>query len=486
MKVDLIMYARLEILKERRKVVVKRFLLIPLALLLAISLVAIGCPAEEEPPPPPPTDGEEPPPPPPPEIPSEILVGDTVSYTGPYAPFGFGAWGAETAVEDINKLGGVYVEEYGTRIPVRWITVDTGSDPLKVAALTEDLILRDKVNFLGMHLEVTTMRQGTAVMADKYGVPAVYGIGPLEPWLAMKEGAGAEWNYSWIWGFAMATPTAPGDFREGNDGYLFIPTSFAGLATFAEQTNKKMACFALGDPDGVGWYETYTAIAADQGYDCYRTDEQFGIYPMGTTDFSPLIEEWKDAGCEILWGNCPGPDYGIVLKQCKTLGFEPKLVFATRAAAYYRDITAWGGDLAEGVICELWFVRNPQTLGDRGIGDRTFESLGEDFYEASGEPLEMSGIAWEYMGAQMLFNAIEKAGTLDPDEVVEALRATDFMCMGGGRVMFETGTQFHRWPVSLGQWQKTDTPWVWEPHVVFSLNDVLVPTHELIFPKPWD
>jgi hypothetical protein len=119
MKVDLIMYTRLEILKERRKVVVKRFLLIPLALLLAISLVAIGCPAEEEPPPPPPTDGEEPPPPPPTEIPDEIRIGDTVSFTGKYAAFGQGRFGAEAAVEDINKLGGVYVEEYGTKIPLR-------------------------------------------------------------------------------------------------------------------------------------------------------------------------------------------------------------------------------------------------------------------------------------------------------------------------------------------------------------------------------
>jgi branched-chain amino acid transport system substrate-binding protein len=409
-----------------------------------------------------------------------------VSYTGPYAPFGFGAWGVEAAVDDINKLGGVYVEEYGTRIPVRWITLDSESDMLKVAPLTEDLILRDKVHFLGMHLEAAPMRQGAAMMAEKYKVPAVFGVGPLEPWLAMKEGAGAEWNYSWTFGFAMATPTALGDFREGNLGYLFVPTAFAGLAAFAEQTNKKMACFAIDDSAGVSWYQTYTGIAADKGYDCYRIDEQFGIYPHGTTDFSSLIQEWKDYGCEILWGNCPGPDYGIILKQCKTLGFEPKLVFGTRAAAYYRDITAWAGDLAEGVVCELWFVRNPQTLDDRGIGDRTFESLGEDFYEASGEPLEMSGIAWEYMGAQILFNAIERAGTLDADAVIEALRATDFMSMGGGRVMFEEGRQFHRWPVSLGQWQKTDTSWVWEPHVVFSLNDVLVPTHELIFPKSWD
>jgi len=57
----------------------KKILLIPLAFLLAISLVAIGCPAEEEPPPPlPPTDGEEPPP--------SAPVKDTLIIGVPYLP----------------------------------------------------------------------------------------------------------------------------------------------------------------------------------------------------------------------------------------------------------------------------------------------------------------------------------------------------------------------------------------------------------------
>ena len=51
--------------------------------------------------------------------------------------------------------------------------MDVASDPLKVAPLTEDLILRKKVHFLGPHLEVPTMRQGTAVMADEYKIPAL-------------------------------------------------------------------------------------------------------------------------------------------------------------------------------------------------------------------------------------------------------------------------------------------------------------------------
>ena len=90
------------------------------------------------------------------------------------------------------------------------------------------------------------------------------------------------------------------------------------------------------------------------------------------------------------------------------------------------------------------------------------------------------------IGTQILFDAIERAGRLDSDAVCKALSETDFMSMGGGHVKFEKGTQFHRWPVSFGMWAKTDKPWIWEPATVFSYNDVLVPTVDLTFPKPWD
>jgi len=95
------------------------------------------------------------------------------------------------------------------------------------------------------------------------------------------------------------------------------------------------------------------------------------------------------------------------------------------------------------------------------------------------------GIGWDYAVAQTLFDAIERAGTLDADAVCAALAETDLMTMWG-RVVFEAGTQFQRVPCQFGQWQKTDNPWVWEAPTVFSYNDFMPATAELIFPKPWE
>jgi ABC-type branched-subunit amino acid transport system substrate-binding protein len=444
-------------------VAVKRFVPILLSMALAGALIFGGCAKPASP-----------------EIPKEIRIGDVVSYTGMYATFGINKFGVEAAFEDMNNEGGIYVKEYGTKIPVRWITRDCESDVNKVAPLTEDLILSEKIQFIGPGFEVPTMRQGTATIADKYKIPAVIGIGPFESWMGMKESAGATWKYTFGAGFAIATPPEPGDWRYGNDGYLMWPTMMGVLDANAGQTNKKVAAFALDDADGRAWYMAFTGAAKEAGYDCYGADEQFGIFPGDTTDFSPLIKEWMKAGCEIMWGNCPGPHYGMLWKQCHTLGFEPKFVSATRAGGYYNDVKGWGGDLPNGVgMEEFW---NPQVKGV-GIGDTTPESLFQRFNEKTGQPLAQ-GIGYEYGEAQMLFAAIEKAGTLDPDAVCKALSELDMMTMNG-RASFEKGTQFWRWPVAWGQWQKTDNPWVWEAPTVFSLNDFLVPTANYIFPMPY-
>ena len=414
------------------------------------------------------------------DAPKEIRIGDVVSYTGPYATFGINSFGTEAAVEDINKQGGIFVKEYGKKLPVKWITVDVASDPLKVAPLTEDLILREKVQFLGMHLEIPTMRQGTAVMAEKYKIPAVFGVGPFESWQEMKKSAKAKWRHSWAVGFAIATPTDKGDWREGNNGYLMWPTMMGVLDQYGKQTNKKIAAFALDDADGRAWYMVFTGAAKEKGYDCYKADKQFGIYPGGSNDFTPLIKEWKAAGCEIIWGNCPGPDYGILWKQCQVLGFKPKMVSATRAGGYYNDVKGWGGDLPNGVgMEEFW---NPQVKGV-GIGGTTPQALFERFHKKTGQPLAQ-GIGYEYATAQVLFGAIEKAGTLKADAILKVLASLDMNTMNG-RATFEKSTQFWRWPVAWGQWQKTDKPWIWESPTCFSYNDIMPATAKYIFPMPY-
>ncbi len=418
-----------------------------------------------------------------PVAPEYILIGDTVSYTGPYAVFGgVASWGTEAAVEDINAQGGIYVEEYGKKIPVKWITVDCESDPLKVAPLLENLILNEGIHFIGGHFEVPAMSQGRAMMAQKYGIPAVFGIGPYEPWVGMREAAAEPWTYTWAFGFSIGTPIPEGDFRANDPGYLMMPTWFGALDTFAAETNKKAAIFAFDDTDGRGWYLGFAGAAAGEGYDCYRAEDEFGIYPPGTNDFTSLIQEWKSAGCEILWGNCPAPDMGLMLKQCQSQGFEPTVVFATRGAMFYQEILAWGGELPNGVGMEVYW--SPDLQNAEGIAGLTPQELVERWYEYSDNEPVPQGIGWDYAVAQTLFDAIERAGTLDPDAVCQALAETDLITMWG-RVVFLPDTQFQLIPCQFGQWQKTDNPWVWESPTVFSFNDFLPATAELIFPKPW-
>jgi branched-chain amino acid transport system substrate-binding protein len=419
------------------------------------------------------------------EVPDSILIGDVVSYTGIYSAFGgLSSFGAKAAVEDINKEGGIYVEDYGTKIPVEWVTVDCQSDPLKVSTLTEDLILRQNVDFLGGGCEVPPLREATAIMADKYKIPAVFGANPFELWQAMKASSDSNWDYSWVLGIRLGAPFPEGDVRAADpNGYLVMPTYLAAQEAYADQTNRKVAVFAMDDADGRPWYLAFTEMSNAAGYDCYGSDQQFGIYPPGTTDFTSLIQEWKNAGCEILWGSAPAPDIGTILKQCKAQGFEPKIVFAVRGAMFYQEIASWGGDLPLGVCSEVYW--SPTMVNTKGIGDTTPQSLTDRWYEYSGNEPVPQGIGWGYAIMQTLFDGIERAGTLDHEAVNEAMASTDLLTLWG-RVVFVEPEHHTSAPVAFSQWQKTDSPSVWDNPVIYSQSDSFPVAGQIIFPKPWD
>ena len=66
------------------------------------------------------------------KAPKEIRLGCVLSATGMFAGFGQGTmFGAKAAVEDLNKLGGVFVKEYGKKIPVKLIIADRESDVIR-------------------------------------------------------------------------------------------------------------------------------------------------------------------------------------------------------------------------------------------------------------------------------------------------------------------------------------------------------------------
>jgi ABC-type branched-subunit amino acid transport system substrate-binding protein len=448
---------------NKEEKVKKKLLLVPLALLLAISLVAIGCPGG-------------------PAAPAEILVGVPAPSTGMYAGFGQGGvFGMQAAVDDINAQGGVYVEEYDKKLPLKLVVVNTESDPIKAGTLAESLIVSDKVHFLAYGDEPPPMNATISNVADRYKVPYVCTTGPMEPWMAMRQEVEGNWEYTWATGlFALGAPPPEGDFRAG-PGYTIGDTWQAMLDLYGGQTNKKAALFASDDPDGVGWYAAYPGILESLGYDVCGADKQLGLVPMETTDFSSIINEWKDYGCEILWGNAPAPFFGALWKQCSALGFEPKMISVGRAPLFYEDVTAWGGDLPLGIGCEVWW--DPSFGDSPGIGGTTPQSLAQRWTDETGKPLNRN-IGPGYSIIQVLIDAVERAGSLDGEKVNAALAETDLMTVRH-RIKFEGDTHFSRGPLVYGQWQKTDQPWVWECPVVFSKHNFIVATADPLFPIPY-
>ena len=440
----------------------KKLLLMPLAIILVSGLVFSGCA-------------------PAPKAPEAIKIGHAACLTGMYAGFGTGGlFGLEAAVEDINKLGGVYVEEYGAKLPVELIVADCESDPIKAGTLAEEMCTRDKVHFLTAPIRPPPVNSPLATVAERYKVPYVGGTGPMEPWLGMRMEVTPPWEYSWMSGFRIATPAPPEDFRSV-PGYTIMDIGLAILDEFGEDTNKIVGVFASDDSDGIGWYTHFPPALEGAGYNVIGEEKKLGLFPMATTDFTPIIEEWKANDVEIVWGNCPAPPFATMWRQCQALEFEPKMMYAARAALFWIDVDAFGGDLPWGVGCESWW--DPSYKGCPGIGGTTPESLTERWIEHSKQPLNPN-IGWGYFAIQVIIDAIERAGTLDGAAINQALAETDLMTICH-RVKFDEN-QFSAQPIFYFQWEKTDKPWVWDYIIVVSQHDFIPITGEPIWPMPYE
>jgi branched-chain amino acid transport system substrate-binding protein len=464
----------------------RRLFTLVLSVAVIASLVIVGCaePAPAPSPGPAPAPSPAPSPAPAPSGPKEILVGCVSPVTGMYAGMADGGVpGMEFAIEDINALGGVYVKEYDRRIPLKLIVVDSESDPNKAGTLAEALGLEDKVHFFSNHNEPPQMCAPIATAAARLGIPYLGNVAVLEPWLEMRSAISPAWTNTWAMGFAIGTPAAPSTIWD-KPGYTVIDNWKVEIEQFGDQTSKKAGMLCSDDPEASSWYTLFPQLLAGMGVEVVGVDKKLGLFPTGTMDFTSIIEEWKRNDVEILWGNCPAPDFGAFLKQARALGFEPKIVSNDRAGLYYTDVIAWGGGLAHGLGLNAYW--SPESKVYEAIGDTTPMSLYERWQEKKKLPLNIA-MPLGYQAIQVLADSIERAGTLDGDAVLEAIAETDMMTIHG-RIKFDQETQFARFATAFGQWQEPDKAgkYEYEFRTVFSYHDFMPVTGEFIFPIPYD
>lgn len=430
----------------------RKLLMVMVSFSLVLALAAMpfmaAC-APEEPTPPPPEPEEEAPP----ALPEKdsIVIGAARPLSGPWAAIGDSAFGPimEMWQAEVNAEGGIYVAEYGKKLPVEFIIYDDKSDLGTMVRLTEKLILEDKVDILFPACG-SSMIQAQASIANKYGM--VY--------LTAEGGA-----------------TTMKDMLPGLP-YVFVCLSFSDwyqlpvLADMLAAAGAETAYMVnMADVYGIEYGGISTMEFNRVGIEIVGNV----TIPLFPDDFEPIIKLAKDADPDVfcVWGYP-----WIVLPataESMAQGFNPKC-WIGGPGANFEFYSAQFGPAIEGV--STFAVANRATSPEFAeLFDNLAAIVGEENLDWWGHPLYSPLV-------QIWQEAIEETGTLDQDVIREYIATTTFDTIlgptwftmfgpGGGMLAYECH------PGEIGQWQSGICEIVgggdWPATVL---------TSEFIYPKP--
>ena len=367
-----------------------------------------------------------------------ITIGASIPLSGPLAGFGsFQKWGYTHAVQLVNSEGGITVD--GAKKKVKLILLDDKTDPNQTAANTSTLITKDKVDALLGSCTPALVNAG-GIIADRSQVPLVTGCDPLEAFKSVKK-----WNY--VWDIFFDEPD-------------LASAPFKTLATLHSKTNKKVAIIADNGPDGrVVGGQVWPALAKAFGY----TVVSKASFPVLSTQFGSLIESAKSKGADVLLVDAVTPPAVALTKQLASANYHPKVLVIEKGAEPVQYAQAVG-KLADGVI-----------VG--GYWDPSFPFPGakqlKTLFESQTHQTWSQHIADSTAAAQVLLDAIAKAGTTDKGKVNAAIAKTN-KTYAVGPVKFDAN-HTSKLPIVEDQWQGGKTVVVWPPKNT---------TGKFLFPRP--
>jgi branched-chain amino acid transport system substrate-binding protein len=349
----------------------------------------------------------------------KIVLGQAVSLSGPYT---IGAAVTQLAptdmwVQEVNDAGGLYVEEYGKKLPLEVIRYDDKGDTGTLVRLEEKLILEDKVDHvLGPYS--TAMWFAVAPVVNEYHYPVV-------------------------------APTV--DSLQLRDMWEEIPYEFvilnqpkekaAAMVDLAKELGiKTMVTAHLQDLHGIEFSSGVVPELAGSGVQVLLYES----FPLGSTDVSQILKKMKDANPDGAFFFCYPDDVFLITAQSIEIGFNPKLFYCTIGVAFspYREM--FGANVVEGMMgAGAWNPKVPYA-GAKEFWDRMTAFVGPantDWY----------GNAFCYAANQVLQQAIENTGTLDREKIREEMATATFPTVLGP-VQFVK--QFNiQSPGEVGQWQ---------------------------------
>lgn len=343
-----------------------------------------------------------------------ILIGCPVSMGVYYGPDCKNA--QMLAIKEINAAGGVNVG--GQKRPFQLIVADDramepGVPVTESLLAIERLITKDKVDFLVGGPVRSEASFAARAMITNYKKPMILTTGSYSP----GYGDGEKYPYC---------------FRvQGHVGWE-IPNVHIGLLKHIR--------------DKFGFDKVYIMVqdvkharAAGDIVESLAGKEGFGIlgkqvYPTGSTDYSIGLLDAKKKGAQILFIWMDMPELTILAKQYYDLKV-PALPIGYMGPTEH--LQWWDSTQKKGE----YFVDDLLNAGNAPSNTTplTMKFVGAFEKEYGHEP-DAYGISTSYSAVYILKDAIERAGTLDADAVVAALKKTDMVSVYG-RLRFDKNNE---------------------------------------------
>jgi len=383
-----------------------------------------------------------------------ILIGHPMASTGPLAPFGeTAAFAEELCSAEINKAGGIFVEEAGKKLPIKMLPMDSESNPTKAAEIATKLILQDKVDIITVASTPDTTNPVAAV-CERYGVPVVCGV-PYESW---APGGPYKWTFNMFWTVDQMADLFVGMWSE-----------------YADKTSKVVGGVWPNDPDGAALATVIPKKLVAAGFKVIDV----GRHPYGMQDYSAFINRWKKEKVDIITGSPIPPDFAVLWRQCKQMAFYPKIATIAKACLFPAAVEALGGNLANGITTEIWWTpMHPYTSSLSGISCKQLA----DAWTQKTQRQWTQPLGLDYALIEVVADALKRSQSLDKNKIREAVAKTDLDTVFG-KIKFNN-EKYAKTPLVGGQWVKGQK-WPWDLQITYNAMSPDIPTTgKMVFPVP--
>lgn len=337
---------------------------------------------------------------------SGILASSVAATVGP----AYEIW-----LDEVNAKGGIYVKEYGRRLPVEIVRYDDKSDVGTMTKLLEKAILEDRVDFV-LAPWGTAMLYASASVANKHKYILLGNAGGA---IKLRE----------------IMPKLPYVFSVLNMADTQMPL----LARILSEVKvKKVAMIYIEDLHGIEYRDAALQEMKKKKIDVVMSRS----FPHDTKDLTPLLKEAKAADVDAFLGLLYPEEAFLATGQAMEIGFSPKVFFLTVGPMLTQFRDAFGAKAVEGIMGGgAW---NEKTSPE---AKRLADTLMKKY-----KGIEYWGQLFYYSSMQFLEKAVEEAGTLDQTKVRDVM-ATKTFETAMGPMKFDNLRFNMTHPGEIGQWQ---------------------------------